>query len=119
MLDKGPKDTKSTPTRGILQFLGFDNDPDKTKPTSRNQPKEPEERKHQFATWYIFAAFLGLMLIQYAWLQYTRIETIAYSQFEQLVDQNKTLGKRVGARNPGSTGAPDRSRRRRPATARA
>jgi cell division protease FtsH len=29
------------------------------------------------------------MLIQYLWVQYTQIETIPYSQFEQLLDQNK------------------------------
>jgi cell division protease FtsH len=48
-----------------------------------------ERRTARFATWYIFAAFLGVMLIQYLWLQYTQIETIPYSQFEQLVDENK------------------------------
>jgi hypothetical protein len=34
-------------------------------PNAKRPPKEPEERKHQFATWYIFAAFLGVILIQF------------------------------------------------------
>src|SRR5580698_10519981 len=62
--------------------------PGKGKTGSRT-PKEPEERKHQFATWYIFAAFLGVMLIQFVWLRFTQVETIPYSQFEQLLTENK------------------------------
>src|ERR1700674_356218 len=58
--------------------------------------KEPEERKHQFATWYIFAAFLGLMLIQSLWLRYSQVETIPYSQFEQLLADNKISEVLVG-----------------------
>ena len=49
----------------------------------------PEDRKHQFAIWYIFAAFLGLMLFQSLWLRYTQVETIPYSQFEQLLQDGK------------------------------
>ena len=56
----------------------------------------PEERKHQFATWYIFAAFLGVMLIQFLWLRFTQIETIPYSQFEQLLAENKISEVLVG-----------------------
>src|SRR6266481_694583 len=59
-------------------------------------PKEMEERKHQFATWYIFAAFLGVMLIQFLWLRSTQIETIPYSQFEQLLAENKISEVLVG-----------------------
>ena len=51
----------------------------------------------QFATWYIFAAFLGVMLIQYLWIQYTQVETIPYSQFEQLLDENKISEVLVGS----------------------
>src|ERR1700730_10961646 len=58
--------------------------------------KEPEERKHQFVTWYIFAAFLGVMLIQYLWLRFTQVETIPYSQFEQLLADNKISKVLVG-----------------------
>jgi len=59
-------------------------------------PKEPEERKHHFAVWYIFAAFLGVMLIQYVWLVYTQVETVPYSQFEQLLNENKISEVLVG-----------------------
>jgi ATP-dependent Zn protease len=37
------------------------------------------------------------MLIQYLWVQYTQIETIPYSQFEQLLDQNKISKVLVGS----------------------
>ena len=37
------------------------------------------------------------MLIQYLWVQYTQIETIPYSQFEQLLDQNKIAEVLVGS----------------------
>src|SRR5215471_5042935 len=90
MLDKRSKNTEPAPARRVLQFLGLDNVRPKTSPTEKNRPpKEPEERKHQFATWYFFAAFLGLMLIQYLWFQYRQVETIPYSQFEQLLQENK------------------------------
>ena len=37
------------------------------------------------------------MFIQYLWVQYTQIETIPYSQFEQLLDQNKISEVLVGS----------------------
>ena len=92
MLDNRLNNTQSTPARRVLRFFGFDSDRNKESQAARNRPpKEPEERKQQFAIWYIFAAFLGVMLIQYLWLQYTQVETIPYSQFEQLLDENKDL----------------------------
>src|ERR1700733_6379361 len=98
MLDKRLNNTEPSPARRVLRLFGLDNGRDKESLTARNhQPKEPEERKHQFATWYIFAAFLGVMLIQYLWVQYTQIETIPYSQFEQLLDQNKISEVLVGS----------------------
>jgi cell division protease FtsH len=98
MLVKPPTNTESKPAWRFLRFFGLENSRESTGAQANNRPtKEPEERKHQFATWYIFAAFLGLMLIQYLWLQYTQIETIPYSQFEQLVDQNKISEVLVGS----------------------
>jgi cell division protease FtsH len=95
MLDKRLKNTDQVPTRRVLQFLGLE---DKANPpTKARPPKEPEERKHQFAIWYLFAAFLGLMLIQYVWLQFKQVETIPYSQFEQLLEQNKISEVTVGS----------------------
>ena len=98
MLVKPPKNAQSKPAGRFLQFFGLENSRESASAEAKNRPaKEPEERKHQFATWYIFAAFLGVMLIQYLWLQYTQIETIPYSQFEQLVDQNKISEVLVGS----------------------
>src|SRR3974377_2448246 len=96
MLENPSKHSKDG--RGsLLQFLGIGRD-EKTKRTEKNGPgKEPEERKRQVAVWYIFAAFFGVMLIQYIWVQFTQIETIPYSQFEQLVDENKISDVLVGA----------------------
>src|SRR5262249_11761700 len=97
MLDKRSKSAEPAPVRRVLRFLGFDNNRDRASPTGKSRPpKEPEERKHQFATWYIFAAFIGVMLIQYLWLQFTQVETIPYSQFEQLLDDNKISEVLVG-----------------------
>src|SRR5712664_2817734 len=100
MLDQPSKDTeKSAPGWRFLKLLGYSDAPSaapgKDKTGSRT-PKEPEERKHQFATWYIFAAFLGVMLVQSLWLRFTQVDTIPYSQFEQLLDENKIAEVLVG-----------------------
>jgi cell division protease FtsH len=98
MLVKPQKNTESKPAWRFLRFFGLENNFESASAKSKNRPpKEPEERRHQFATWYIFAAFLGVMLIQYLWLQYTQVETIPYSQFEQLIDQNKISEVLVGS----------------------
>src|ERR1700730_6854720 len=99
MLDKPTKDMEPAPGWRFLQFLGFGDDRDKDRapePNAKTPPKEPEERKQQFATWYIFAAFLGVMLIQYLWASFAQIETIPYSQFEQLLAENKISEVLVG-----------------------
>src|SRR6266851_7675546 len=83
----------------FLKFLGFGDNRDEDKavePNAKTPPKEPEERKQQFATWYIFAAFLGVLLIQYLWASFAQIETIPYSQFEQLLAENKISEVLVG-----------------------
>jgi cell division protease FtsH len=93
-----PKNTEPAPARRVLHFLGLDSSRDKAAPTAKHRPpNEPEERKHQFATWYIFAAFLGVLLIQYLWLQFSQVETIPYSQFEQLLAENKISEVSVGS----------------------
>ena len=97
MLDKRSNNTEHAPTWRILRFFGLEDSRNKTSPTAKNQPKEPEERKQQFAIWYIFAAFLGVILVQYLWIQYTQVETIPYSQFEQLLDGNKISEVLVGS----------------------
>ena len=97
MLDKPTKDMEPAPRWRFLRFLGLgDNRDTAAEPKANKPPKEPEERKHQFATWYIFAAFLGVMLIQSLWLSFTQVETIPYSQFEQLLAENKISEVLVG-----------------------
>ncbi len=97
MLDKPTKDMEPALGSRFLQYLGFDGSRDKAaEPKTKKPPKEPEERKHQFVTWYIFAAFLGVMLIQSVWLRFTQVETIPYSQFEQLLAENKISEVLVG-----------------------
>ena len=94
MLDKPTPNSDKFPAgrwlRKLLPYSG--DDPRADGKTPNRQGKEPQERKHQFATWYIFAAFLGVMLIQYVIERYTQVETIPYSEFEQLVAENK-IGK--------------------------
>jgi cell division protease FtsH len=80
MLDKPTKNMEQAPGWRFLQFLGFDDNRDTADLKSKKPPKEPEERKHQFATWYIFAAFLGVMLIQFLWLRFTQVETIVRTE---------------------------------------
>jgi len=95
MLDKP---SSKEPGERVRQFLGLNRRNGKADPTPNGRlPKEPEERKHQFATWYVFIAFLGLMLIQYLWLQFTQVETIPYSQFQQLLTDNKISDVLVGS----------------------
>ena len=99
MLDQPSKHTgKSKPGWRFVKLFRYSEAPSAgpSKGTGNRTPKEPEERKHQFATWYIFAAFLGLMLVQFLWLRFTQIDTIPYSQFEQLLDENKIAEVLVG-----------------------
>src|SRR3977135_3053649 len=100
MLDHPSKDKEeTTPGRRFLKLFQS-GEPAGARPgngkTGNRTPKEPEERKHQFATWYIFAAFLGVMLIQSLWLRFSQVETIPYSQFEQLLADNKISEVLVG-----------------------
>src|SRR5215510_9655806 len=97
MLDKPAKDAAPTPGSRLRQLFGLEDNRDKTVDAkTKRPPKEPEERKHQYATWYIFAAFLALMLFQYVWLQFSQVATIPYSQFEELLANNKISEVLVG-----------------------
>jgi len=99
MLDKPSESAERAPDRDLLRrFFDHLSGGEKPSPAPRDRPpKEPEERKHQFAIWYFFAAFLGVMLIQYLWLQYSQVESVPYSQFEQLLDENKISEVLVGS----------------------
>jgi cell division protease FtsH len=50
---------------------------------------DSSQRKQAVAISYIFAAGLGMILLQWLFTTYNTIETIPYSKFEQLVDQGK------------------------------
>ena len=97
MLDKPSGNTDRTLIQRLRRIFRHVN-ADKEGSAAKDRPsKEPEERKQQFAIWYFFVAFLGVMLIQYLWVQYSQVETIPYSQFEQLLDENKISEVLVGA----------------------
>ncbi len=55
------------------------------------------KREHQINFWYIIAAFVGVMIIQSLLFQPTHVKTIPYSEFQQLVDQDKVTDLVVGA----------------------
>jgi len=50
---------------------------------------DPSTRQRDVAIWYLFIAGIGLLLAQLAWSSYSQVETIPFSQFEQLVTENK------------------------------
>jgi cell division protease FtsH len=52
---------------------------------------EPEKRKRQIMVGYTIAAVIGVLIIQYFWVSYSQIETIPYSQFEQLLNDDKIV----------------------------
>jgi len=58
---------------------------------------EPDARKRQIMIWYVLAAMFGVLLFQQFWSSYSQVETISYSQFETLLDQNKIANVTVGA----------------------
>jgi cell division protease FtsH len=65
--------------------------------TPERRPAAGNNRKHHFTVWYVVAAIVGVLLFQYAWLAFTQIETISYSDFEKLLDAGKITSVQVGA----------------------
>jgi cell division protease FtsH len=57
----------------------------------------PDARKRQVMVWYVLAAMLGVLLFQWWWASYSQVETIPYSQFESLLDQDKVAQVTVSA----------------------
>ena len=57
---------------------------------------DPSQRKQAIAMGYIFAAAAGVLLLQWLFAAYSTIETIPYSQFEQLVNDGKIAEVGVG-----------------------
>src|SRR5271165_4557380 len=57
---------------------------------------DPSQRKQAVAMGYIFAAGIGMLLLQWLLATYNTIDTIPYSQFEQLVSEGKVAEVGVG-----------------------
>lgn len=57
----------------------------------------PDARKRQVTVWYVLAAMLGVLLFQWWWASYSQVETIPYSQFESLLEQDKVSQVTVSA----------------------
>jgi len=57
----------------------------------------PDARKRQIMIWYVFAAVMGVLLFQALWTNYSQVETIPYSRFQTLLDQDKVADVTVGA----------------------
>jgi cell division protease FtsH len=59
--------------------------------------KKPEERKRDFAIWYVFAAIFAMLLLQLLLTNYNPVNNIPYTQFEKLLSENKIASVSVGA----------------------
>ncbi|HLG82104.1 MAG TPA: ATP-dependent zinc metalloprotease FtsH [Bradyrhizobium sp.] len=57
---------------------------------------DPSQRKQAVAMGYIFAAAIGMLLLQWVFAAYNTVDTIPYSQFEQLVSEGKVAEVGVG-----------------------
>jgi cell division protease FtsH len=58
---------------------------------------EADARKRQIMVWYTIAAVFGVLILQAFWSSYNQIETIPYSQFEQLLKEDKIAEITIGA----------------------
>ena len=54
------------------------------------------KREHQINFWYVIGALLAMMAIQSLLFQPTHIKTIPYSEFQQLIDQDKVTDLVIG-----------------------
>ncbi len=57
---------------------------------------ENSRRKRDVTIWYVFAALTGVLLLQWAIASFSQVETLAYSQFEQLVAAGKVAAVSIG-----------------------
>ncbi|MDO8396945.1 MAG: ATP-dependent zinc metalloprotease FtsH [Bradyrhizobium sp.] len=57
---------------------------------------DPSSRKQTVAIGYIFAASIGMLLLQWVLATYNTVDTIPYSEFEQLVAQGHVTEVAVG-----------------------
>src|SRR5687767_6663444 len=58
----------------------------------------PMDNKTKFNLWYVAAALFGLLLIQSLWTAYRQVEPIAYSEFQQYL-QNGQIEEVVVSEN--------------------
>lgn len=58
---------------------------------------EPDARKRQVMIWYVVAAMFGILPFQQFWSSYSQVDTISYTKFETLLNQNKVANVTVGA----------------------
>jgi cell division protease FtsH len=58
--------------------------------------RDSNQRKQAIVMGYIFAAGIGILVLQWLFTTYNTVETIPYSQFEQLVSQGKVAEVGVG-----------------------
>jgi cell division protease FtsH len=65
-------------------------------PSESEMASDPSQRKQAIAMGYIFAAAAGVLLLQWLFAAYNTVETIPYSQFEQLVNDGKVAEVGVG-----------------------
>ena len=52
-------------------------------------PKAPMQPKVRFNTWYIVLAVMGVLLLQYFYVQSQQVEPIPYSAFERLLNEGQ------------------------------
>ena len=57
---------------------------------------EPADRKRNILSLYLIGVMLLMLVLQWLWAGYSRIETIPYSQFEQLLKDGKVAEVTVG-----------------------
>jgi cell division protease FtsH len=57
---------------------------------------DSSSRKQAIVIGYIIAAFIGVVALQWAITTYNTVETIPYSEFEQLVDEGKVTEVAIG-----------------------
>jgi cell division protease FtsH len=50
------------------------------------------DRRAQINAWYLVSAMLAVLAIQHWWSESRQLETIPYSQFEEMVDAGKIIG---------------------------
>jgi cell division protease FtsH len=57
---------------------------------------EPKDRARHINIWYVILAIVGVLLFQLYWAASASVETIPYSQFEQLLADGKIASATVG-----------------------